>query len=126
MCIRIFFYECKNFLIGAKILIKGFTFFGSESDIVVSIGIISDVNSKEFLWLFCSLFHRIFILTEYELKQANRFYWVVKGMLIPESWGPIEVEAVFNSYMYRIWGNHEAVVHEDGFEEAWQKRLNKS
>ena len=64
-------------------------------------------------------------MSEYEIKQANRYYWIVKGMLIPESWLPLEVEGIFNSYMYRIWGNHENVVHEDGFDEAWEERQQK-
>ena len=46
-------------------------------------------------------------------------------MLIPEGWSPLEVQGIFNSYIYRIWGNHEAVVHEDGFEEAWAEREAK-
>ena len=59
-------------------------------------------------------------------KEANRFYWIVKGHLIPESWSPFEVEQVYYSYMKRIWGNHEAIVHEEGFEEAWKARVSES
>ena len=55
-------------------------------------------------------------------KEANRFYWIIKGQLIPESWTDKDVEGIYNSYMKRIWGNHEAIVHEDGFEEAWKNR----
>ena len=55
-------------------------------------------------------------------KEANRFYWIVKGQLIPESWSDKDVERIYNSYMKRIWGNHEAIVHEDGFERAWEDR----
>lgn len=55
-------------------------------------------------------------------KEANRFYWIVKGQLIPESWSDKDVEGIYNSYMKRIWGNHEAIVHEDGFEKAWNNR----
>ena len=64
-------------------------------------------------------------MTDHEVKQANRFYWIVKGQLIPESWPEEEVKGIFNSYMKRIWGNHENVVHEVGFEEAYQERLDK-
>lgn len=56
-------------------------------------------------------------------KEANRFYWIVKGMLIPESWSDRDVEKVYDSYMKRIWGNHEATpVHGAGFEKAWKAR----
>ena len=55
-------------------------------------------------------------------KEANRFYWIVKGQLIPESWSDKDVERIYNSYMKRIWGNHEAIVHEEGFERAWEDR----
>jgi len=55
-------------------------------------------------------------------KEANRFYWIVKGQLIPTSWSDKDVESIYNSYMKRIWGNHEACVHEDGFESAWKRR----
>lgn len=65
-------------------------------------------------------------MKEWEIKEANRYYWIIKGMLIPESWSSVEVEGIFNSYMYRIWGNHEAIVHEDGFEEAWKNRTSST
>lgn len=55
-------------------------------------------------------------------KEANRFYWIVKGQLIPESWSDKDVERIYDSYMTRIWGNHEAIVHEAGFDTAWAKR----
>jgi hypothetical protein len=55
-------------------------------------------------------------------KEANRFYWIIKGMLIPESWSDEDVEAIYNSYMKRIWGNHEACQREVGFEAAWRRR----
>ena len=61
----------------------------------------------------CSMFVR---------KEANRFYWIVKGQLIPESWSDKDVERIYDSYMKRIWGNHEACVHEEGFESAWNAR----
>lgn len=55
-------------------------------------------------------------------KEANRFYWIVKGQLIPESWSDKDVEGIYDSYMKRIWGNHENCVHEVGFEQAWKAR----
>ena len=62
-------------------------------------------------------------MTEWEIKEANRLYWIVKGQLIPESWSEKDVNAILNSYFKRIWGNHEAVIHEEGFEEAWNNRV---
>lgn len=59
------------------------------------------------------------------VKEANRFYWIVKGHLIPESWEYEQVKAIYDSYFVRIWGNHEAIVHEEGFEDAWKDRLTK-
>jgi len=59
-----------------------------------------------------------------ERKEANRYYWIVKGHLIPQSWGDDQVRSVLDGYFIRIWGNHENVVHEEGFEEAWNIREN--
>jgi len=61
-----------------------------------------------------------------KVKEANRFYWIVKGHLIPESWSEDQVLKIYDSYMVRIWGNHEAIVHEEGFEEAWNERHEKT
>ena len=58
----------------------------------------------------------------FKRKEANRFYWIVKGSLIPRSWPDKEVEGIYESYMKRIWGNHENCVHEDGFARAWAGR----
>lgn len=56
-------------------------------------------------------------------KEANRFYWLVKGMLIPESWTDHDVERIYDSYMTRLWGNHERVAYGSaGFEAAYKKR----
>jgi hypothetical protein len=61
-------------------------------------------------------------MTEAERKEANRYYWIVKGHLIPDAWSEKDIMSVHNSYFDRIWGNHENVVHEDGFEEAYLKK----
>lgn len=55
-------------------------------------------------------------------KEANRLYWIVKGMLIPTSWSDNDVEGIYHSYIKRLWGNHENYVHEDGFDFAWSER----
>ena len=63
-------------------------------------------------------------------KEANRFYWLVKGMLIPESWSDKDVERIYESYMTRLWGNHERIAYgSDGFEMAYdarEKALNEA
>lgn len=61
-------------------------------------------------------------MTYSRLKEANRYYWMVKGMLIPESWSDDQIEKIYVSYFDRLWGNHEACVHEIGFEAAWAQR----
>lgn len=55
-------------------------------------------------------------------KEANRFNWILKGKLIDKSWSDEDVEKTYNSYMKRLWGNHENVYHEVGFEAAWKAR----
>ena len=37
-----------------------------------------------------------------------------------------QVRRVFDSYFKRLWGNTEAYIHLEGFEEAWEKRYGKS
>lgn len=61
-------------------------------------------------------------MTYFQLKEANRFYWMVKGQLVPESWSEDQIEQMYDSYFRRLWGNHEACVHEIGFEAAWAQR----
>lgn len=55
-------------------------------------------------------------------KEANRFNWIIKGKLIDKSWSDKDVEATYHSYMKRLWGNHENIAHEVGFEQAWKAR----
>ena len=61
-------------------------------------------------------------MTSFQRKEANRYYWIVKGMLIPESWSEADVMKIYDGYFKRIWGNHEAGVHAIGFEAAWAAR----
>lgn len=65
-------------------------------------------------------------MTYFELKEANRFYWLVKGQLIPESWNEKDIRDTYESYFKRLWGNHERAQYgELGFEAAWAKRQAK-
>jgi len=61
-------------------------------------------------------------VTQVEIKEANRYYWIVKGHLIPQHWKEPEILSIYESYFARIWGNHENVVNEDGFEDAWNTK----
>lgn len=61
-------------------------------------------------------------MTQFQRKEANRLNWIVKGKLIDTSWSDKDILATYNSYLKRLWGNHEASVHEHGFEAAWKAR----
>lgn len=63
-------------------------------------------------------------MTQAEFKWANQLHWMVKGHLIPQEWAGDEqqVKAVSDSYIRRLWGNHEASIHLVGFDQAWEKR----
>ena len=61
-------------------------------------------------------------MTSFQLKEANRYYWIVKGQLIPEGWSEKDIMSTYESYFTRIWGNHEKCYHEVGFQQAWLKR----
>ena len=61
-------------------------------------------------------------MTQFQRKEANRLFWIVKGHLIPESWGDRDIMATYESYLKRLWGNHEAGIHAVGFEAAWAER----
>ena len=65
-------------------------------------------------------------MTQAELKEANRLFWIVKGHLVPDSWSEQDILAMQDSYMRRLWGNHEAVFREDGFEAAWSAKLKNN
>jgi hypothetical protein len=64
-------------------------------------------------------------MTPSQLKEANRLFWIVKGHLIPSGWSEHDIASMQDSYLRRIWGNHEAVFHEDGFESAWQAKISR-
>jgi hypothetical protein len=58
-------------------------------------------------------------------KEANRLNWIIKGQLIDTSWSDIEVEKTYHSYFKRLWGNNESYIHEDGFEDAYEQRVQE-
>ena len=55
-------------------------------------------------------------------KEANRYYWMIKGKLIDSSWSDLEVEKIHDSYFKRLWCNNENYIHEVGFEAAYKAR----
>lgn len=64
-------------------------------------------------------------MTLEERKWANQLFWMVKGHLIPDSWPESEIKKIEYSYFNRLWGNHEAVIHLEGFEAAWSKKYGQ-
>ena len=66
-------------------------------------------------------------MTRFQIKEANRFYWMVKGHLIPESWSEKDIAKTYDSYIARLWGNNERAVYGTlGFEAAWKEREAKN
>ena len=59
-------------------------------------------------------------MTSEEIKEANRFMWGVKGMLIPIGYSTKDVHGVLQGYFKRLWCNCDPSQF-DGFEEAWEQ-----
>ena len=53
-------------------------------------------------------------------KEKCRIFYIVKGHLNTST---ETIEESYNGYFKRLWGNHENVYHEEGFEEAYQKKF---
>jgi len=64
-------------------------------------------------------------VTEPDLKEASRLFWLVKGHLNTSN---ATILSSYNGYFRRLWisGSNGAPLdeYEVGFEEAWQKRLD--
>jgi hypothetical protein len=58
-------------------------------------------------------------------KEANRYFWIIKGHLIPQQEPDHIVESYYDNYFKRLWGNNELYLHEDGFEEAYEQRVQE-
>ncbi len=56
-------------------------------------------------------------------KEAYRLFWMVKGHINTTEATILESAP---GYFKRLWGNHEAVYHEDGFEEAWNEKMGNT
>lgn len=59
-------------------------------------------------------------------KMANELHFAVKGFLINEWYDDEQVMSIYNSYLKRLWGNHERLVYSrESFEKAWKERVTK-
>lgn len=64
-----------------------------------------------------------FFVTYFQRREANRYYFYVKGQLIPENWTDNEVMKIYDSYFSRLWGNNEKAEYCDfAFRQAWDAR----
>jgi len=54
-------------------------------------------------------------------KEAYKLFYMVKGHLNTTENTILESAP---GYFKRLWNNNEAYLHEEGFEEAWQKYLD--
>lgn len=62
-------------------------------------------------------------MTDRERKFCNELHWAVKGHLINTNYSDEEVKAIGDSYLKRLWGNHERLVYcRESFEKAWAER----
>ena len=57
-------------------------------------------------------------------KEANRYFWLVKGHLIPKQESDETVERYYTSYFKRLWNNESQCldIYERGFEAAYKIR----
>ena len=56
-----------------------------------------------------------------DLKEKARIFWMVKGYIPDRK----TIVSAYPGYLKRLWGNEEAYIREEGFEEAWKKNSNK-
>lgn len=62
-------------------------------------------------------------MTYFQLKEANRYYWMVKGQLIPRNWKEEDIERTYKSYFNRLRANRKSAEYSTfGFEAAWAQR----
>ena len=60
-------------------------------------------------------------------KEANRYFWIIKGHLIPQEEPDYIVEGYYESYFKRLWNNESGCIeiYESGFEEAYENRVQE-
>ena len=61
-------------------------------------------------------------MSEVSFKEQCRLFYIVKGHISSSDQTVIDC---YDGYFKRMWGNHELCYREDGFEEAYKKRLDK-
>ena len=62
-------------------------------------------------------------MDEEERKFANRLHYAVKGHLINPLYSDETVRKIKDSYLKRLWGNHERMQYcDEPFEKAWAER----
>jgi len=62
-------------------------------------------------------------MTKKEYKFANELHYAVKGHLINMNYDEETVQSISDSYLKRLWGNHERLVYSsETFEKRWAER----
>jgi len=65
-------------------------------------------------------------MDEEERKFANELHYAVKGHLINPNYSDETVRQIKDSYLKRLWGNHERMVYSrERFEKEWNERVTK-
>ena len=54
-------------------------------------------------------------MSNVELKEAARLFWIMKGHLTDED----TMKESYNGYFKRVWYDEETYYKTEGFEEAW-------
>lgn len=66
-------------------------------------------------------------MTEEERKFCNLLHYAVKGHLINPNYTDEEVRRIGDSYLKRLWGNHERLQYcQEEFDILWQKKFPKT
>jgi len=57
-------------------------------------------------------------------KEANRYFWIIKGHLIPQEEPDYIIESYYDNYFKRLWNNESGCMelYEAGFEAAYEAR----
>ena len=65
-------------------------------------------------------------MTAREYKFANELHYAVKGHLINPNYSKEEVKRISDSYLKRLWGNHERLVYcSKDFEKLWEENYGE-
>lgn len=65
-------------------------------------------------------------MTREQYKFANELHYAVKGHLINPNYSDEEVKRIRDSYLKRLWGNHERLVYcSEDFEKLWEHQYGQ-